>query len=366
MAEAKLTRSLLRPSGGFGISATALQATAVSDCIPLAPRRKVSDVVSSRVPGKRKRLVAPGVSVLSLPSGEAQDSCPGADAADMFRRLSEPLPLSEASLLSLRPALNAPVLNVAFLPVGPARAAIVVFAEEWGGIGLALGIRSNEGGQVAVFRNQESIEPDVSVTTALEPILSEAERMGFLFDEDMVAAATDDQGRTRALALWGRLMGELELGPVPSEPAASESVRLAAEASNPAPLPPARPNEPSTPAPQELVLEEWVPELDLSVEGVVVASGDATVLPPDVSQETQPMVEPDEPEVNALPPQASATEQFPPEQKLSKFRQVDEAAESVDETTGGNQLGRIPLVRVRRDGNGGKRLSTLARLLSSF
>ncbi len=304
----------------------------------------------------------------------------------MFRRLSEPLPLSEASLLALRPALNAPVLNVAFLPVGPARAAIVAFAEEWGGIGLALGIRSNEGGQVAVFRNQESIEPDVSVTTALEPILAEAERMGFLFDEDMVAAATDGQGRTRALALWGRLMGELELPPapraVPAEPAASEPIRVAEEASNPAPLPPARPNEPSTPAPtaeapEELVLEERVPELDLGVEGVVVASGDATVPPPDVSQETQPMVEPDEPDepdephepkVNALPPQASAnaTEKSPPEQKLSKFRHADEAAESANETTSGNQLGRIPLVRVRRGGNGGKRPSTLARLLSSF
>ena len=53
----------------------------------------------------------------------------------MFRRLSEPLPLSEASMLALRPALNAPVLNVGFLPVGPARAAIVVFAEEWGFFG---------------------------------------------------------------------------------------------------------------------------------------------------------------------------------------------------------------------------------------
>ncbi|MEM9177140.1 MAG: hypothetical protein AAGC67_18130, partial [Myxococcota bacterium] len=149
----------------------------------------------------------------------------------MFRRLSEPLPLSEASLLALRPALNAPVLNVGFLPVGPARAAIVAFGEEWGGIGLALGIRSNESGQVAVFRNQESIEPDVAVATALEPILAEAERMGFLFDEDMVASVADGTGRVQAMELWGRLMGELELPPapraVPAEPAARESIRIA-------------------------------------------------------------------------------------------------------------------------------------------
>ncbi len=37
----------------------------------------------------------------------------------MFRLLSEPLALSEASLLALRPALNAPVLNDECLPVGP-------------------------------------------------------------------------------------------------------------------------------------------------------------------------------------------------------------------------------------------------------
>ena len=102
-------------------------------------------------------------SVDSLPAAGAQDFGWEADVTLMFRRLSEPLPLSEASLLALRPALNAPVLNVGFLPVGPARAAIVVFAEEWGGIGLALGIRSNEAGRVAVFRNQESIAPDVTI-----------------------------------------------------------------------------------------------------------------------------------------------------------------------------------------------------------
>ena len=89
---------------------------------------------------------------LGLPLREAQDSWVEADAGIMFRRSSEPLPLSEASLLALRPALNAPVLNVKFLPVGPARAAIVVFAEEYGGIGLAFGVRSNEAGQVVVFR----------------------------------------------------------------------------------------------------------------------------------------------------------------------------------------------------------------------
>lgn len=331
----------------------------------------------------------------------------------MFRRLSEPLPLSEASLLALRPALNAPVLNVGFLPVGPARAAIVAFGEEWGGIGLALGIRSNESGQVAVFRNQESIEPDVAVGTALEPVLAEAERMGFLFDEDMVASAQDGRGRSQALALWARLMGELELPPAsraaPAEPAANESIRVPAEAGRSDPLPPARPNTPESPAPEhgkanadlppthapgangsagdgELVLDDRLPELDLGLEGVVVAGSDAPASPPiDVTEATQPLIKesgdgtrrrasdpspsptPEPVEPKKPSPVAAAT---PAQPKLSKFRHADEAQavndELVDGVSGGNQLGRIPLVRVRRERDGAKRVSALTRLLSSF
>ncbi len=349
----------------------------------------------------------------------------------MFRRLSEPLPLSEASLLALRPALNAPVLNVGFLPVGPARAAIVAFGEEWGGVGIAFGIRSNESGQVAVFRNQESIEPDVPVATALEPILAEAERMGFLFDEDMVASVGDGTGRVQAMALWGRLMGELELPPAPraapAEPAARESVRLLDDEPRPSPLPPARPTTPSSPppnatapepppietaaapppepppvesspapepppvetaaapppeaslgelvpptapsaeseAPDELLLDDRLPELDLGVEGVVVASasaGSASSAPGSkaprsrVAPESLPTAK-----AEAPPPEV------PPQQKLSKFRHVDAAVEKEDDNAGGgSELGRIPLVRVRRERDGAKKPSTLARLLASF
>lgn len=134
----------------------------------------------------------------------------------MFRRLSEPLPLSEASLLLLRPALNTPVLNVGYLPVGPARAAVVAFAEEYGGIGIALGLRSSESGQIVVLRNQESIDFDASLADALEPLLDAAERMGFLFDEDMLQLAPGPKGRSDAMVHWAVLMGGMErlLAPV--------------------------------------------------------------------------------------------------------------------------------------------------------
>jgi hypothetical protein len=300
----------------------------------------------------------------------------------MFQRLSEALPLSEASLLAMRPALNAPVLNVGFLPVGPARAAIVAFAEEWGGIGFALGIRSNEGGQVAVFRNQVSIEPDVVIPDALEPVLAEAERMGFLFDEDIVDSKLGGQGREAALALWGRLMGEIEMPPstraVPPVPAATESI---AKMSNP--LMPFDSFE-------ELVLEEvalgTTPEISLEREASQLpafpaekrrlpkmkapapGSRDLTELPPSLPASAVQ-------KTAALPgKRAPFKPSGSPKQKLSRFRHVDEyvAADS-EGATGFNEmtekaspLGRIPIVRIRRERDGKKRIPYLARLLSSF
>lgn len=153
----------------------------------------------------------------------------------MFRRLSEPLPLSAASLLLFRQALNAPVLNVGWLPVGPARAAVVVFAEEYGGIGIALGLRATESGQVAVVRNQESIDFDVPIGDALEPLLAEAERMGFLFDEDLLDTLPGERGRSQAMNAWARLMGGLEslLPPQLGELPPSDAGRAEEEASGP-------------------------------------------------------------------------------------------------------------------------------------
>lgn len=292
----------------------------------------------------------------------------------MFKRTSEPLPLSEASLLALRPALNAPVLNVSFLPVGPARAALVAFAEEWGGIGLALGIRSNESGQVAVFRNRETIQPEVSIAAALEPVLAQAERMGFLFDEDMVEHGPGEDPRGDAMALWGRLMGEIET-PVPRavepEPAATEPIvdlsesaapSGASSAAEPAPEPdrsaPGADRSAAEPV-AELVLDDiagFGPEAD--------AEGDLEFDLPEIMlapEDEQSGVEPASP---SLPPQRPATPAEPPQARLSKFRSAD--AGDGGGPDGGSRLGRIPIVRVRRGRDGATRVPFLARLLSSF
>jgi hypothetical protein len=61
--------------------------------------------------------------------------------------------------------------------------------------------------------------------------------------------------------------------------------------------------------------------------------------------------------------------QSPPPQQLSKFRnstttQTDPVADSSSVAAGGSALGRIPLVRVRREGS--NQVPFIARLLSSF
>jgi hypothetical protein len=257
----------------------------------------------------------------------------------MFRRSSEPLALSEASLLALRPALNAPVLNTDFLPVGPARAAIVVFAEEYGGIGLAIGVRSNEGGQIAVFRNQTSIDASTKITDALEPALASAERMGFLFDEDMVESIPGGQGRVQAMSLWGELMGEIE------SPGSSMTNELGSGA-------------PSDSATGVSSTDSAVPELLLDDVAAVDLPEIALVLEDEL-----------EPIVLEVPP-------VPPRQSLSRFRDTPPPAAAKPAVTlaatnpsspkpeSGSELGRIPIVRVRREGT--KRVPFLARLLSSF
>jgi len=248
----------------------------------------------------------------------------------MLRRISEPLVLSEASLVAFRPALNTPVLNVEYMPVGPARAAIVVFVEDSGGIGMALGIRSIEGGQIAVYRNRDPIEEGAAMSAVFAPALTAAEWLGFLFDEDIFEEMPEDQGRSQATALWSQLMGEVEVA------AASTAVR---------------PDETPSPAPIETTL-------DLDESLALESEGSDGLLE----------------EVAVDPP----VQQTLPAQTLSRFRnaEVDDeqsgppaAAEPNPPDKpkgGGSQLGRIPLVRTRRGREGGSRVPYRARLLSSF
>ena len=76
------------------------------------------------------------------------------------------------------------------LPVGPARAAIVLYAErnEQGSVvpQLSVGLRSLDTGRVAVFQYSGEVRKLNSASRALDVALSFAEAMGFLFDDDLV------------------------------------------------------------------------------------------------------------------------------------------------------------------------------------
>lgn len=363
----------------------------------------------------------------------------------MFRRLAEPLPLSEASLLLLRPALNAPVLNVGYLPVGPARAAVVAFGEEYGGIGIALGVRSNESGQIAVLRNQESIDFDVPLAEALEPLLAAAERMGFLFDEDIFQMAPGAKGRSQAMAHWAELMGAME-GLLPARSPEADATRSSDEDDRSA-----GPLSPSLAVAEmqypELMLDDVAPfvlgEDDLSFapgsddtldetletdleddfddvlddeledDGDNRDQGDSVLGESDLTEPTTPILAakaPGKPQPVPIPPEAvvapvaaprvrsplpppaevegplqvrsavrdpaPAPEVPPalPRVMLSKFRNVEghsnggrgNGAKSEVGADRSAELARIPIVRVRREREAGKRVPFLARLLSSF
>jgi hypothetical protein len=199
------------------------------------------------------------------------------------------------------------------------------------------------------------------------------------------------------MALWSRLMGELELPsgpqPIPFQPATSESileppVRSALpklSASDPAALldvkaaaaassssetsdagaPSAEPDFP------ELLLDEVAAEDSTEISLDTLDSIDPETvdfeLDESIEAKPDPSVEPNPAPVN--PPTEAV---MPGAQQLSKFRNAPvassskSAASEVDETSskGPSELGRIPLVRVRREGP--KRVPFLSRLLSSF
>ncbi len=235
----------------------------------------------------------------------------------MFRRLTEPLPLSAASLLVLRPATSVADPDDGDRGGQTSRAAVVVFAEEWGGLGLALGIRATESDGVIVLRNQESIESKPELARALQSLTVHAERRGFVFADDMLAAGSDREARIRAEECWSGLMGGVEglsTGALMAATALDEEAGTS--------LPPRTPLldfESRAGAPDELILEEVVP-LELSV------------------------------------PELTLEEVAAPA--------VGEAQRS--EVASPNAIGRVPLVRLRRENDAVRSLTLSMRLLACF
>ena len=158
-----------------------------------------------------------------------------------------PFELCPENLRSLQLSLNTPVVRIENLPVAPARAALVLHGNATGELDVTLSVRSLKTGQVLHFAPDGEL-PDAA--RCIDAAMAFGEGMGFLFDEDELAAGDTE----RAFGIWAELMGD----PPPRLPAA-------------APASPASvPEEPSF----EFVLDDTEGEELLLVDAIEEAAND--------------------------------------------------------------------------------------------
>jgi hypothetical protein len=193
-----------------------------------------------------------------------------------------------ATVRLLHLSLNTPVVAIDALPVGPARAGIALFEDPEGAIHLAIAVRSLRAGQTICYAPDEELEGERDAVVALNAALSFAEGMGFLFDEDEIAAG-GDEGPDAAIARWRDLVEDVP------EPAPGRAPRPRAEKAAPV---------------LDLVCEVPVQGGDSQAERIDVRDGGEVVLA-DIT----------------VPAEAAVDAEAPPESVLSKFRLVMGAIE---------------------------------------
>ena len=126
------------------------------------------------------------------------------DTPGMFSTfLAEPL-AAGTRLRALRLSLNTPVVSMDALPVGPAAAGVALHNGP-GGVLLTLAVRSVRTGQLVFFRPDDDWGELHGQELAVDAALSFAEGMGFLFDEDPIAAGEDPRA---AAQLWADFLQE--------------------------------------------------------------------------------------------------------------------------------------------------------------
>ena len=190
-----------------------------------------------------------------------------------FLRRLRPLEVSGERVRALRVSLNAPVLTTPDLPIGPARAVIVVHRETSGRMDTTVGARSQRSGDIAYWSFDGDLTSDDDLSVAADAALTFAESLGFLFDEHplrgddadkawmewvagaLPAVAGSAAGEMPELDLGDLLADEVETAvkPVaaekpiavakpaaPPKPAATPAAMRSAPAAAPPALPPSR------------------------------------------------------------------------------------------------------------------------------
>lgn len=230
-----------------------------------------------------------------------------------FARRDAPSQLRPEDLRSLQLSLNTPVVRVENLPVAPARAVLLLHSNTPGRLDVVLSVRSLKSGEVLHF------EPDSEIPDAergIDAAMAFGEAMGFLFDEDELAAGNAE----RAFGLWSDLMGE---GPTQPQPDAQPESPPASE-------------EPSF----EFVVDDADDEELLLVEAapppVASSESSATVTPPPDTMLLTSLVEdalaaerePGQAEPGTEPRTAPTLTKFRPAEEPATTRALDSAAEA--------------------------------------
>jgi hypothetical protein len=158
------------------------------------------------------------------------------------------------------------VLTTADLPVGPARALVVVHQDARGRMDATVGARSVVSGEIAYWSFDGELLSSVDLSVAADAALTFAESLGFLFDEGSLSGAAADKafrtwlegepGDTLQMERRGRAAAGSAQSPARSpEPAELELEELVLEeepAAQPEPAPPAPEAAPAAPLARKL------------------------------------------------------------------------------------------------------------------
>ncbi len=258
-----------------------------------------------------------------------------------FPRQSPPV-VAESKLLSLRVSLNTPILATEQLAPGPAEAAILVLIGADGAPSVTVSVRSVKGGGLAFYVFEGPLEGEADLETALDGALSFGESMGFLFDDD--ALGQGDATSQRMVTRWMELIGET----VGSAPAGQGTARASeAGATSPAVSQP------------ELVLDRPVePEPAPAVKAPPPAG------PPPLTKFRRTLATPGAEKRAAARPAAAPERATESARRRPASERAAADGDSVLVTPHGPAVGRVQLVKQRRDEAQATPLDPLLRLLA--
>jgi hypothetical protein len=124
----------------------------------------------------------------------------------MFMPCSDESVVAESAIVAFCAALNTPVVNIDALEVGPARAGIMIAADESSELNLLVRVCLISSGEGVTFKFQGDPTEFRDSAAAIHAALSFSEGMGFLFEEDLLAGG-GPAGRQRAIKIWKSLCG---------------------------------------------------------------------------------------------------------------------------------------------------------------